>query len=76
MTSREDLKKALEKIGRGTRFPRPGQFFLCKKVYGDDGGGDAISAQWECSDYFEEGVNELYKALNEGKSSCDKEGKR
>jgi hypothetical protein len=67
MITKEKLKKALEKIGEHDRFPRLGRFLLCKEVYGDDRGDEATNVEWECHDYFDEGVDELYNALMENK---------
>jgi len=72
--SKEDLKKALDKIGQYDRFWQPGRFRLCRQVYNEDMNekDDTTSVEWECDDYFEEGVDELYKALNENKKICDR----
>lgn len=63
MIARADVRMALRKLQNPDRFFKEGVFKLCKEVYGDERDERASATEMECSDYFEEGVDELYKAL-------------
>lgn len=63
MIKRDDVKNALNKIGSHERFFKEGRYLLCKEIYGDERDEKASATEMECTDYFEEGVDELYKAL-------------
>ena len=63
MIARADVRLALRKLENPDRFLKEGVYHLCKQVYVGIGEGTEMN----CSDYFEEGVDELYKALVGGK---------
>jgi hypothetical protein len=57
--TKEKLKDALMAIADQKRFFRPGQYVLCREVYAGIGEG----IEFDCSTYFEEGVDELFTEL-------------
>jgi len=63
MIARADVRLALRKLQNPDRFFKEGVFKLCKEVYGDEREELVSATEMECTDYFEEGVDELYKAL-------------
>ncbi|MBE3139160.1 MAG: hypothetical protein IMZ53_01100 [Thermoplasmata archaeon] len=68
--SKEDLKKAFEKIGQQNRLFTKDErrYILCEEVWGDDG------TEYDCDSdtNTNKGIDELYKALLENKKSCDR----
>jgi hypothetical protein len=67
MIARADVRLALRKLENPERFFKEGVYHLCKQVYVGIGEGTEMN----CSDYFEEGVDELHKAIN-GKTIGEK----
>jgi len=65
MITKDELRSGLQKISQHDRFFKEGRFLLCKEVYGDERDERASAMEMECTDYFDEGVDALYKALNE-----------
>jgi len=63
MIARADVRMALRKLQNPDRFFKEGVFKLCKEIYSDEREEKASATEMECSDYFEEGVDELYTAL-------------
>jgi hypothetical protein len=57
--TKEKLKDALLSLAKQERFFRPGQYMLCRQVY--KGIGEGVT--YDCSTYFEEGIDELFKEL-------------
>ena len=63
MIKKDVLQTALMIIGNQDRFLKKGRYLLCKEVYGDEREESASATEMECTDYFEEGVDELYNAI-------------
>lgn len=65
MIARADVRLALRKLQNPERFFKEGVFKLCKEVYyGDERENQVNATEMECTDYFEDGVTELFKALD------------